>query len=79
MTRNFNWILNAGIHPNQANAMDCECRMLLEKTIEAIYDAGIHPKDLEGTNTGVFIGLFFTEAERRLVNQQSGSNLFCVG
>lgn len=39
------------------------CKMLLEKCYEAIFDAGLHPSDLEGTNTGVFIGICLSEHE----------------
>ncbi|XP_017771571.1 PREDICTED: fatty acid synthase-like [Nicrophorus vespilloides] len=55
-----------GVHPKQANAMDPMCRILLEKTIEAVMDAGMNPKELEGTNTGVFIGACFSESEKSL-------------
>lgn len=44
--------------------MDPMGRMLLEHTYEAIVDAGIHPKDLRGTRTGVFIGSCFSEFEK---------------
>ncbi|XP_050457757.1 fatty acid synthase-like isoform X2 [Cataglyphis hispanica] len=38
-------------------------RILLEHTYEAIIDAGVNPKDLRGTKTGVFIGVCFSESE----------------
>lgn len=44
--------------------MDPMCRMLLEHAVEAIFDAGIHPSELENTNTGVFIGACFSETEK---------------
>lgn len=40
------------------------CRMLLESAYEVIVDAGINPRQLRGTNTGVFIGASFSEAEK---------------
>ncbi|KAL6436158.1 hypothetical protein ACFW04_005722 [Cataglyphis niger] len=43
--------------------MDPMGRMLLEHTYEAIIDAGVNPKDLRGTKTGVFIGVCFSESE----------------
>ncbi|KAL6436152.1 hypothetical protein ACFW04_005722 [Cataglyphis niger] len=43
--------------------MDPMGRMLLEHTYEAIIDAGVNPKDLRGTKTGVFIGACFSESE----------------
>ncbi|KAH1011869.1 hypothetical protein HUJ04_001145 [Dendroctonus ponderosae] len=53
-----------GLHPRQANACDPMLRMFLEATVEAMFDAGLHPTDLEGSNTGVFIGSCFSETEK---------------
>lgn len=39
-------------------------RIFLEKAVEAIFDAGLHPSELEGTNTGVFVGSCFSESEK---------------
>lgn len=44
--------------------MDPMCRMLLEHAYEAIVDAGINPRQLRGTKTGVFIGACFSESEK---------------
>lgn len=41
-------------------------RILLEKAVEAVFDAGLHPSELEGTKTGVFIGVCFGESEREI-------------
>ncbi|EFN81866.1 Fatty acid synthase [Harpegnathos saltator] len=49
---------------NQAHLMDPMCRCLLEHTYEAIVDAGINPKDLRNTKTGVIVGACYTETER---------------
>ncbi|KAK2153659.1 hypothetical protein LSH36_290g03081 [Paralvinella palmiformis] len=51
-----------GVHPKQANSMDPQLRMLLEVTHEAIVDAGINPKMLRGSKTGVFIGCSASES-----------------
>ncbi|XP_072750690.1 fatty acid synthase-like [Anoplolepis gracilipes] len=43
--------------------IDAISRMLLEHAYEAIVDAGINPKDLRGTKTGVFIGACFSDSD----------------
>ncbi|XP_050524285.1 fatty acid synthase [Daktulosphaira vitifoliae] len=53
-----------GIHYKQAHAMDPMCRIILEKTYEAIVDSGYTPSALKGTNTGVFVGACFSETEK---------------
>jgi acyl transferase domain-containing protein len=46
--------------------MDPMARVLLECVYEAIIDAGVNPKDLYGTKTGVFIGTCYSEVEKVL-------------
>ncbi|XP_025993195.1 fatty acid synthase [Solenopsis invicta] len=53
-----------GVHFKQAHTMDPMCRMLLEHAYEAIIDAGVNPKLLRGSRTGVFIGACFSESEK---------------
>ncbi|XP_021929696.1 fatty acid synthase-like isoform X3 [Zootermopsis nevadensis] len=53
-----------GIHYKQVQTMDPQGRMLLEKTYEAIVDAGVNPRLLKGQNTGVFVGSSFSESEK---------------
>jgi candicidin polyketide synthase FscE len=46
-----------GIGPREAMAMDPEQRLLLEASWEAIEYAGLEPRSLKGTQTGVFAGI----------------------
>lgn len=39
-------------------------RIYLEKAVEAIFDAGLHPSELEGTRTGVYVGAISGENDR---------------
>lgn len=52
----------------EAHLTEPMCRMLLEHTYEAIIDAGINPKELRGTKTGVFIGSSMSETTNILLN-----------
>lgn len=55
-----------GIHRKEANAIDSMCRGLMEKVFEAIFDAGVNPKEIEGTKTGVYIAASSSECQGQM-------------
>eukprot|EP00102_Acyrthosiphon_pisum_P016442 XP_008187406.1 PREDICTED: fatty acid synthase-like [Acyrthosiphon pisum] len=50
-------------HPKLAEVMDPMTRIFIERSIEAVFDAGLSPGDLRGTNTAVFSGSAISETE----------------
>ncbi|KAI9579995.1 hypothetical protein GQX74_000783, partial [Glossina fuscipes] len=53
-----------GVHFKQSHTMDPQARILVETAYEAIMDAGINPKSLRGTKTGVYVGSSISESEK---------------
>ncbi|MCX5262744.1 type I polyketide synthase [Streptomyces sp. NBC_00199] len=62
-----------GISPREATAMDPQQRLLLETAWETLERAGIDPRTLRGSSTGVYVGLTDQEYADRL-RAASGDN-----
>nr|WP_316778334.1 SDR family NAD(P)-dependent oxidoreductase [Streptomyces sasae] len=55
-----------GISPREATSMDPQQRLLLETAWEAFEGAGIDPTSLQGSRTGVFAGVVYTDYGSRV-------------
>ena len=63
------------IHSEFGNYMDPQGRMILEHVYESILDAGISPKSLRGSNTGVFLACCFVDSHETSIRDKSGKEL----
>lgn len=59
--------------------MDVLTRISLERSVEAIIDAGLSPTDLYGTNTAVFMGSAINETEMLIMDASTNSAFSMLG
>uniref|UniRef100_A0A1B0B9K0 Fatty acid synthase n=1 Tax=Glossina palpalis gambiensis TaxID=67801 RepID=A0A1B0B9K0_9MUSC len=67
-----------GVHFKQSHTMDPQTRMLIEIAYEAVIDAGVNPKSLRGTRTGVYIGACVSESEKTWFYEKVSSGGFGI-
>jgi acyl transferase domain-containing protein/NAD(P)-dependent dehydrogenase (short-subunit alcohol dehydrogenase family) len=67
-----------GVSPKEAESMDPQQRLLLEVSWEALEDAGIRPKTLAGTRTGVFVGQLGSEFSQARYRDPESINAYFV-
>lgn len=66
-----------GISPREARGLDPQHRLLLEVSWEALEDAGIAPDSLDGSRTGVFVGITSTDYANRVdLDDPSRSDIY---
>jgi len=63
------------IMPREASQMDPQQRILLEQTWKALENAGINPKSLKGTQTGVFVGIYTHDYETLRAKQLNDKDI----
>src|SRR5690606_4110909 len=65
-----------GLSPREAERMDPQQRLLLETAWEALERAGVAPDRLNGSATGVFIGISNSDYHRMLLAEADVQDLY---
>jgi NADPH:quinone reductase-like Zn-dependent oxidoreductase/3-oxoacyl-(acyl-carrier-protein) synthase/acyl carrier protein len=60
------------ISPREAHQIDPQHRILLEVAWEGLWDAGIEPRSLAGSDTGVFVAIYNSDYARLHFRDRSG-------
>ncbi|KAL5284794.1 hypothetical protein ACFFRR_006855 [Megaselia abdita] len=68
-----------GINKKLATCMDPQIRVMYEVAFEAVFDSGINPRELAGSNTGVYAGMGFTEATESWLFHKSDTDAAVLG
>ncbi|XP_075147103.1 fatty acid synthase 3 [Haematobia irritans] len=67
-----------GVHFKQAHTLDPQTRIMMETAYEAVIDAGINPKTLRGSRTGVYVGSCISESEKTWFYEKVSSGGFGI-
>ncbi|XP_013112283.2 fatty acid synthase [Stomoxys calcitrans] len=67
-----------GVHFKQAHTLDPQTRIMIETAYEAVIDAGINPKTLRGSRTGVYVGSCISESEKTWFYEKVSSGGFGI-